>query len=234
MNMYTFIRIKNFPLQYIEEDESLPSKIKDQLDIRNGRTLQLDSGNSSFDGTKSSTVSFFDEMLNAKENKNGNMRDILDQDSHAIDTITNHPESTTVEFARRTQTVNVPSNIEVRQERTLETQTDHLINDVIPTTTLASDKPVATTVPANKVNEKQSLIPKTKSDKSVEETIIKIDEPLQIVQNQNESNAPEKITQSIMNDSSTNAVSNETSTKEVPRLKRKTPEYVGYSWYLEG
>ena len=228
------MRIKNLPLQYIEEDEPLPLKSKDQLDIRNGRTLQLDSGNSSFDGTKSSTVSFFDEMLNAKENKNGNMRDILDQDSSAIDTIINHPESTTVEFARRIQTVNVPSNIEVRQERTLETQTDHLINDVIPTTTLASDKPVATTVIANKVNEKQSLIPTSKSDKSVEETIIKIDEPLQIVQNQNESNAPEKTTESIMNDSSTNAISNETSTKEVPRSKRKSPQYVGYSWYLEG
>ena len=228
------MRIKNLPLQYIDEDEPLPLKSKDQLDIRNGRTLQLDSGNSSFDGTKSSTVSFFDEMLNAKENKNGNMRDILDQDSHAIDTITNHPESTTVAFARRIQTVNVPSNIEVRQERTLETQTDHLINDVIPTTTLASDKPVATTVIANKVNEKQSLIPTSKSDKSVEETIIKIDEPLQIVQNQNESNAPENLTESIMNESSTNAILNETSTKEVPRLKRKSPQYVGYSWYLEG
>ena len=221
-------------MQYVEEDETLPLKIKDQLDIRNGRTLQLDSGNSSFDGTKSPTVSFFDEMLNAKENKNGNMRDILDQDSSAIDTIINHPESTTVAFARRIQTVHVPSNIEVRQERTLETQTDHLINDVIPTTTLASDKPVATTVNANKVNERQSLIPKTKSDKSVEETIIKIDEPLQIVQNQNESNAPENLTESIMTESSTNAILNETSTKEVPRLKRKSPQYVGYSWYLEG
>ena len=234
MNMYTFIRIKNFPLQYIEEDESLPSKIKDQLDIRNGRTLQLDSGNRSFDGAKSSTVSFFDEMLNANEKKNADMRDILEQDSHAIDTITNQPESTTVAFDPLIQTVNVPSSIEVRQERTLKTQTDHLINDVIPTTTLASDKPVATTVIANKVNERQSLIPKTKSDKSVEETIIKIDEPLQIVQNQNESNAPENLTESIMNESSTNAILNETSTKEVPRLKRKSPQYVGYSWYLEG
>ena len=178
-------------MQYVEEDETLPLKIKDQLDIRNGRTLQLDSGNRSFDGAKSSTVSFFDEMLNANEKKNADMRDILEQDSHAIDTITNQPESTTVAFDPLIQTVNVPSSIEVRQERTLKTQTDHLINDVIPTTTLASDKPVATTVIANKVNEKQSLIPTSKSDKSVEETIIKIDEPLQIVQNQNESNAPE-------------------------------------------
>ena len=234
MNMYTFIRIKNFPLQYIEEDESLPSKIKDQLDIRNGRTLQLDSGNRSFDGAKSSTVSFFDEMLNVNEKKKGDMRDILEQDSHAIDTITNQPESTTVAFDPLIQTVNVPSSIEVRQERTLKTQTDHLINDVIPTTTLASDKPVATTVIANRVIKKQSLIPKTNLDKSVEETIIKIDEPLQIVQNQNESNAPEDLTESIINESSTNAILNETSTKEVPRLKRKSPQYVGYSWYLEG
>ena len=234
MNMYTFIRIKNFPLQYIEEDESLPSKIKDQLDIRNGRTLQLGSGSRSFEGAKSSTVSFFDEMLNANEKKNGDMRDILEQDSHAIDTITNQPESTTVAFDPLIQTVNVPSSIEVRQERTLKTQTDHLINDVIPTTTLANDKPPSTTVIAIKANEEQSLNITTKSDKSVDETIIKIDGPLQSAQNQNESNAPEKITQSIMNDSSTNAVSNETSTKEVPRLKRKTPEYVGYSWYLEG
>ena len=173
-------------------------------------------------------------MLNANENKNGNMRDILDQDSHAIDTITNQPESTTVAFARRIQTVNVPSSIEVRQERTLETQTDHLINDVIPTTTLANDKPASTTVIANEVDEQQSLITTTKSDKSVDETMIKIDEPLQSVQNQNESNAPEKMTESIINDTSTNAISNETSTKEVPRLKRKTPQYVGYSWYLEG
>ena len=214
-------------MQYVEEDGTLPLKIKDQLDIRNGRTLQLDSGNSSFDGTKSSTVSFFDEMLNAKENKNGNMRDILDQDSHAIDTITNQPESTTVAFDPLIQTVNVPSSIEVRQERTLKTQTDHLINDVIPTTTLANDKPTSTTVIAIKANGEQSLNITTKSDKSV-------DEPLQSAQNQNESNAPEKITESIMNDSSTNAVSNETSTKEVPRLKRKTPQYVGYSRYLEG
>ena len=173
-------------------------------------------------------------MLNANEKKNGDMRDILDQDSHAIDTITNQPESTTVAFSRRIQNANVPSSIEVRQERTLDTQTDHLINDVIPTTTLANDKPAPTTVIANKANKEQSLIPMEKSDKSVDETMIKIDEPLQSVQNQNESKAPEKVTESIMNDSSTNAVSNETSTKEVPRLKRKTPEYVGYSWYLEG
>ena len=50
----------------------------------------------------------------------------------------------------------------------------------------------------------------------------------------NESNAPEEMTESIMNDFSTNAISNETNTTEVPRLKRKTPQYVGYSWYLEG
>ena len=172
-------------------------------------------------------------MLNANEKKNGDMRDILEQDSHAIDTITNHPESTTVAFARRIQTVNVPSSIEVRQERTLDTQTDHLINDVIPTTTLANDKPASTTVIANEVNEEQSRST-TKSDKSGDETIIKIEEPLQSVQHQNESIAPEKMKESIMNDFSTNAISNETSTTEVPRLKRKTPQYVGYSWYLEG
>ena len=163
------------------------------------------------------------------------MRDILDKDSHAIDTITNQPESTTVAFTRRIQNADVPSSIEVRQERTLDTQTDHLINDVIPTTTLANDKPASTTVIANEVNEEKSLIiPTTKSDKSVDETLIKIDEPLQSVQIQNESNAPEEMTESIMNDFSTNAISNETNTTEVPRLKRKTPQYVGYSWYLEG
>ena len=67
-----------------------------------------------------------------------------------------------------------------------------------------------------------------------DETIFKIDEPLQSLQIQNESNAPEEMTESIMNEFSTNAISNETNTTEVPRLKRKTPQYVGYSWYLEG
>ena len=173
-------------------------------------------------------------MLNANEKKNDDTRDILEQDSHDITTITNPPESTTLAFARGFQTVNVPSSIEVRQERTLETETDHMINDVIPTTTLPNDKPASTTVIANKVNEEQSLITTTKSDKSVDETMIKIDEPLKSVQNQNESNAPGKMTKSAMNDSSTSAISNVSSTKDVPRLKRKTPQYVGYSWYLEG